>query len=59
MTDRSKLAVMAAAILAGEHAFPVSARVDRSIRPALRQIANAPTPKRAKVKAARKQRNKP
>ena len=59
MSDRAKLAVMAAVILAGENASPASAVVDRTIRPALRQIANVPTTKRAKIKAARKQRNKP
>jgi hypothetical protein len=58
MSVRAKLAAMAAAILAGEHASPVSAAVDRAIRPTLSHIANTPTTKRAKTKAARKQRSK-
>ena len=50
-------AQLAAALLASEYASPVRNDLGYARKP-LRQIANAPTPKRAKVKAARKQRNR-
>lgn len=48
----------AAAILAGENAMPIKTQLTEFERNALRSFINQQTTKRAKVKAARKQRNK-
>ncbi len=50
MSDRGMLALMAAAILAGEQAVPVSARVDRDFKPALwTSVASAGQSARARM----------
>ena len=53
-----RLALLAAAVLASEGAHPVRNDLGSKHRSALRILANTPTTKRAKVKAARKQRNR-
>lgn len=55
--NRAALVVAAAAILAGENMLPVKTALLPHERKALRTFINQPTAKRAKIKAARKQRN--
>lgn len=59
--NRNRLATITAArlLLDGETASPVRLSLTNWERKAIRGIVNQPTTKRAKVKAARKQRNKP
>lgn len=54
---RAGLVAAAAAILAGENMLPVKTALLPHERKALRAFINQPSSKRAKVKAARKQRN--
>lgn len=59
MKPSATIIAAAAAILAGENAFPVKTSLTSQERKALRNLVNQPTDKRAKVKAARKQRCRP
>lgn len=56
--NRAALVAAAAAILAGENMLPVKTAILPHERKALRAFINQPTTKRAKIKAARKQRNR-
>lgn len=56
MTDRAAIVAAASAILAGENMLPVKIALLPRERKALLRFVNQPSNKRAKVKAARKQR---
>jgi hypothetical protein len=58
MKPSAVIIAAASAILAGENMLPVKTALSAWERKALRRFINQPTDKRAKVKAARKQRQR-